>query len=176
MKCSLFDDVPNDDLKVILSLFSRENVFRGTEFIRKGEPGDKMFIIFKGKSVVKIGGKTICTLSAGDVIGEVCLTQPGSPRTATLLAETDMILYGINSTTMENVSRSFPQTVGILWRNIARIEGQRLRSVNDRSEQLEMEMREIKKENNELANQLAARARTGLGRIRTALVAIKSIS
>lgn len=175
MKCALLDDVPNDDLKVILSLFVRKNVFKGTEFIRKGEPGDELFILSKGRAAVKIGGKTICTLGEGDIIGEVCLTQPGSPRTATLLAETDLVLYGINSTVMEQVGRSYPQTVGVLWRNIARIEGQRLRNVNTRLEETEKELHATKREKNQLETQLAARARTGLGKIKTALVAVRSL-
>ncbi len=173
MQCELLQDVPSDDLRLILSFFQQRRIFRGQTFIHKGEPGEEMFIIHSGRAVVKIAQKNICTLSKGDIIGEVCLTQPGSARTADLLSETDLVLYGITSDVMDRIARSYPQTVGILWKNIARIEGRRLRNTNDRLEDVTRELAEVKKEKSELEEQLFETTQTGFSKIKRALVSAK---
>ena len=64
----------------------------GETILAEGEEGDTAFLIVGGSVEVSVGAgpdaKTIGTLAAGDVFGEMCLIEPG-PRSATVKAVTD---------------------------------------------------------------------------------------
>jgi thioredoxin-dependent peroxiredoxin len=64
----------------------------GDTIISEGEDGNTAFLIVSGSVEVSVGqkanAKTVGTLSAGEVFGEMCLIEPG-PRSATVKALTD---------------------------------------------------------------------------------------
>ena len=64
----------------------------GDTIISEGEDGNTAFLIISGSVEVSIGqapkAKTVGTLGAGDVFGEMSLIEPG-PRSATVKAVTD---------------------------------------------------------------------------------------
>jgi CRP/FNR family cyclic AMP-dependent transcriptional regulator len=64
----------------------------GDTIIAEGDQGDTAFFIIKGSVEVSIGqgvkAKTVGSLNAGEVFGEMCLIEPG-PRSATIRARTD---------------------------------------------------------------------------------------
>lgn len=64
----------------------------GETILAEGEEGDTAFLIVDGSVEVSVGtgpkAKTIGTLAAGDIFGEMCLIEPG-PRSATVMALTD---------------------------------------------------------------------------------------
>ena len=64
----------------------------GDTIISEGEDGNTAFLIVSGSVEVSVGketkAKTVATLTAGDVFGEMSLIEPG-PRSATVKAVTD---------------------------------------------------------------------------------------
>src|SRR5262247_2876528 len=64
----------------------------GDTIISEGEGGNTAFLIVSGSVEVRVGQEaratTVGTLIAGEVFGEMCLSEPG-PRSATVKAVTD---------------------------------------------------------------------------------------
>src|SRR6476661_3588931 len=64
----------------------------GDKILSEGDSGDTAFLIVAGSVEVSIGegakAKSVATLDAGDVFGEMSLIEPG-PRSATVKAVTD---------------------------------------------------------------------------------------
>jgi CRP-like cAMP-binding protein len=52
-------------------------------------------IIVDGVAVVRRNGRKIATLGAGDIMGELSILS-GLPRTATVVADTDLIVESLN--------------------------------------------------------------------------------
>ena len=64
----------------------------GETIISEGTDGDTAFLIVSGSVEVSVGqgaqSKSVASLAAGEVFGEMCLIEPG-PRSATVKATTD---------------------------------------------------------------------------------------
>src|SRR5215472_18624861 len=64
----------------------------GDTIMSEGEGGNSAFLIVSGSVEVSVGQganpKTVGTLGAGEVFGEMCLIEP-APRSATVKAVTD---------------------------------------------------------------------------------------
>jgi CRP-like cAMP-binding protein len=70
----------------------------GAIVIRQGDAGDLFYTIARGEADVQIaqdGAVTHSTLKPGDFFGEIALLQD-VPRTATVWAKTDLILWGLS--------------------------------------------------------------------------------
>src|SRR6266496_3552097 len=75
----------------------KQRTFRaGDTVTAEGTGGVGFFVIESGEARVTIGGKDRRTLGPGDYFGEVALLTD-SPRTATIIAETDLRCYGLTS-------------------------------------------------------------------------------
>jgi CRP-like cAMP-binding protein len=75
----------------------KQRTFRaGDTVTAEGQGGVGFFVIESGEARVTIGGKDRRTLGPGDYFGEVALLTD-SPRTATIVAETDLQCYGMTS-------------------------------------------------------------------------------
>src|SRR5262245_9848017 len=65
----------------------------GDTIVSEGEAGNTAFLIISGSVEVSVDreakARTIRTLGAGDVFGEMCLIEPG-PRSATVKAVTNV--------------------------------------------------------------------------------------
>ena len=83
-----------DDLSAVFEVTSMQTVKlrSGDTIISEGEDGNTAFLIVSGSVQVSVGkettAKTVATLTAGDVFGEMSLIEPG-PRSATVKAVTD---------------------------------------------------------------------------------------
>lgn len=75
----------------------------GEQIITEGSVDLSFFIIVSGEVTVSKNGRTICTLSTGDCFGEMgYLTK--AKRTATIAANTEVILLKINEILMDQAS------------------------------------------------------------------------
>ena len=61
----------------------------------QGDPGREFMIIAEGTAAVKRNARKIATLGPGDFFGELAVLA-GVPRTATVIAETDMVVEAMN--------------------------------------------------------------------------------
>jgi predicted MFS family arabinose efflux permease len=67
----------------------------GAVLIREGDAGDRAYLIEQGEVVVTRGEREIGRLGRGDLVGEIALLR-GVPRTATVVATTDLRLLAID--------------------------------------------------------------------------------
>jgi hypothetical protein len=115
-----------------LSAFERQFHTAGEVIVRGGDPGDAMFVIVDGTASVRAGseptGKTLATLGSGEVFGELALLL-NQPRSATVVAETELDLMVLSRATFEAQRRQFPEITERLLVLIA----QRLYQANGRS-------------------------------------------
>ena len=78
----------------------------GVELVRKGEPGDAMFIILEGTALVRDNGTELNRVGPGSYFGELAILD-GEPRSATVVAETDMTLAVIGIRMFRTLLREF---------------------------------------------------------------------
>ena len=67
----------------------------GTIVIRQGDPGDRYYLIADGTLSVSRDGVDVATIGRGQGFGEIALISP-SPRTATIRAKSDVIMYSLD--------------------------------------------------------------------------------
>jgi CRP-like cAMP-binding protein len=62
----------------------------GTDLVVEGEPGDALFVILEGRAtVIRSGASDPISVGEGSYFGELAILD-GSPRSATVRAETDV--------------------------------------------------------------------------------------
>jgi trk system potassium uptake protein TrkA len=79
----------------------------GTELVRKGEPGDALFVVLDGEVQVIDEGVVLHEAGAGAYFGELAILD-GEPRTATVTATTDVKIAVIGIRMFRTLLREFP--------------------------------------------------------------------
>jgi len=92
---SIFAPLPPGTLEQLADALEEVDAAAGEEIVRQGEPGDRFYLIKSGAVDVQIDGKLVQTLEPGDSFGEIALLRD-LPRTATVKARTDAVLYALD--------------------------------------------------------------------------------
>lgn len=92
---SVFSELSKRELRAVSRLMTEISVKEGRALTREGEVGREFMIIVEGEAVVRRGGRKIATLGPGDFLGELAVLS-GAPRTADVIASTDMVLETLN--------------------------------------------------------------------------------
>ena len=91
----MFSELSAKEIKKIASYMTTINVKEGRDLTVQGTPGREFMIISEGEASVRRNGRLIATLGPGDFFGELAVIA-GVPRTATVTAETDMVVEALN--------------------------------------------------------------------------------
>lgn len=91
----IFSECSNKELKAISKLVTPVEVRSGKVLTKEGEPGREFMIIASGTATVRRNGRKVATLGPGDFFGELAVLA-GVPRTATVTADTDMVVEALN--------------------------------------------------------------------------------
>lgn len=94
-KIPLFKECTKKELQAVSRLVTPIHVTAGKVLTKEGDAGREFMIIAKGTATVKRNGRKVATLGPGDFFGELALLA-GVPRTATVTAETDMVVEALN--------------------------------------------------------------------------------
>jgi CRP-like cAMP-binding protein len=115
----LFSACTDKELEIISRATTRLQFEAGTVMAREGHQGHEFLAIVDGQARVEIRGQTIATLGAGDFFGEIALLD-GGPRTATVVAETDVVAEVISRREFEAVVERAPHMARRLLVGLAR--------------------------------------------------------
>ena len=91
----IFAPLPGGSIEHLATRLVPLRVQRGTVVIREGDEGDRFFIVAAGELDVLQDSVEIGALKAGDYFGEIALLRD-MPRTATVSARTDAVVYGLD--------------------------------------------------------------------------------
>ena len=107
--------MPSRFLKRLGDKVDEQRFMEGATIVRQGEPGDTFYVIVEGEAKVKDPkGRTLSRLIPGDFFGEISLMD-GGPRTATVIAETNLTALALSRKDFGALLQSEPKvTVGLL--------------------------------------------------------------
>jgi MFS family permease len=91
----IFAPLPASTLEQLADALEEVLASAADEIVRQGEPGDRFYLVRDGTLDVYIDGKLVQSLGAGDSFGEIALLRD-VPRTATVSARTDAVLYALD--------------------------------------------------------------------------------
>ena len=111
----LFAGMPPRFLKRLADKMDEQRFMEGATIVRQGEPGDIFYVLVEGEAKVKdANGRTLSRLIPGDFFGEISLMD-GGPRTATVVAETNLTTLALSRKDFSALLQSEPKvTVGLL--------------------------------------------------------------
>jgi CRP/FNR family transcriptional regulator, cyclic AMP receptor protein len=87
----LFQDLSNRQLRKVVDLAEVARFMAGATLVKQGDIGDSFYVVLTGQAKVVANGRTINRMVPGDHFGEISLLD-GGPRTASVMAETEMTL------------------------------------------------------------------------------------
>jgi MFS family permease len=90
----IFAPLPPVTLEQLASRLSRVRVAAGDDVFRRGDAGDRFYVIGAGEAEVALDDRPPVTLGPGAHFGEIALLRD-VPRTATVTARTDLDLYAL---------------------------------------------------------------------------------
>jgi MFS family permease len=91
----IFAPLPGAALEHLASRLVPLRVDAGTVIVREGDPGDRFYIVVEGTVDVTQEDAHLTVLEAGGYFGEIALLRDVS-RTATVVAETAVVLYALD--------------------------------------------------------------------------------
>lgn len=91
---NIFSNLPEHILAEIAEIIDIEEHTEGETIIYKGDIGNSMYLIRKGKVKVHDGDKIFARLNENDIVGELSLLAP-VPRTANVTATENLVLFKI---------------------------------------------------------------------------------
>ncbi|HZO63247.1 MAG TPA: MFS transporter, partial [Gaiellaceae bacterium] len=93
-RLDIFAPLPAPALERLASQLEPVAVTAGATVIRQGDHGDRFYVIEFGRLAVTVGGSRVGELGPGEGFGEIALLRD-VPRTATVVAETDVLLHAL---------------------------------------------------------------------------------
>jgi CRP-like cAMP-binding protein len=116
---ALFSACTDEELELVARSTTRLHFGADTVMAREGGQGHEFIAIVEGRARVEARGQTIATLEAGDFFGEIALLDRG-PRTATVVAETDVVAEVMGEREFDGVVEGAPHMARNLLVGLAR--------------------------------------------------------
>ena len=95
----------------------------GEVIIEQGKYECFIFFIIAGLADVLVNGRRVATRGATESIGEMALIGPASPRSATVVAKTAVVVVKVTEPVFYELQEEFPR----IWKPIAQVVSERLR-------------------------------------------------
>jgi CRP-like cAMP-binding protein len=90
----LFTDLDERDLESLAEEFNERRFSAGDKIALEGEGGLMFFVVESGELSVEVHGESVSTMGPGSSFGEIALIDR-RPRTATVIAASDVVAYGL---------------------------------------------------------------------------------
>jgi len=111
-KLPFFDGIGLERLRELAALFATETFQEGDAVVREGDPGDKFYLIVRGRfEIAKRGAdgeeQRVAVLQDGDHFGEIALLK-GIPRTATVRALGPSVVLSMRRDAFLDLTAKYP--------------------------------------------------------------------
>ncbi len=116
----IFEDVPNDDLKVVTTFATSDEVPEGTVIVKEGDFANEFMAIEEGTAKVTRGGEEVAQLGPGDIFGEISLIEK-ERRAASVEATSRVKLIKIESWELQRMKKVLPE----VFQRIEQLAGER---------------------------------------------------
>ncbi len=118
---------PFVDFSLLARATQETRAFRAGDVIfKEGDPGIEFFVVKSGKVSVRLGNRTLQSLGAGEVFGEMALID-SQPRSATIIADSDCVVVPVSEKQFLFMTSEAPYFALSLMRVLV----QRLRAANE---------------------------------------------
>ena len=91
----IFAPLPGGSLEHLAARLIPLRVDAGTVIVREGDAGDRFYIVAEGEIEVSQYDRAVSEIAPGGYFGEIALLRD-VPRTATVTARTDAVLYALD--------------------------------------------------------------------------------
>ena len=98
----------------------------GELVIEESAPDNDILFILAGTVSIRVGDREVAARSAGHHLGEMAVVDPGQPRSASAVAEGEVVIARVPASAFIDLADANPR----LWRNVARGLAERLRQRN----------------------------------------------
>jgi CRP/FNR family transcriptional regulator, cyclic AMP receptor protein len=115
---SLFSACSKKELQAVAKASDEIALPAGKVLCEQGSIGREAFVILAGTAGVRINGKPVTTIGPGACVGEMALLDHG-PRTATVVADTDMDVLVIGAREFAGIVDEVPAIAHKLLRALA---------------------------------------------------------
>jgi CRP-like cAMP-binding protein len=124
----LFRALPPEKTLEFLCIAVPQTLEPGTVLFRKGDPGDRFFLIINGQVDIMLDNSRLTTFSRSDFFGEKCLFSD-HPRSADAVARSRVTLVGIDCKDM----RTFIRQTGLekTLKHLSLFQGRAMRNILD---------------------------------------------
>jgi CRP-like cAMP-binding protein len=103
-----FDGFSAEDLRRVVELSDEVELTAGNVLVDQGDPGTHCYVILEGNASVYVRGDHVATMHRGSMVGEMALVDH-RPRTATVVADTDLDLLRFDSAAYAKLLEEMPK-------------------------------------------------------------------
>lgn len=103
-----FDGFTPEDLRRVVELSDELVLSAGSVLVDQGDPGTHCYVIIEGIASVYVRGEHVASVGAGSMVGEMALVDH-RPRTATVVADTDLDLLRFDSAAFAKLLDEMPK-------------------------------------------------------------------
>ena len=116
-----FENFTELELRQLIQSGHRQRLSTGEVLFRQDDPGDAFYVILSGavEVIAEKINKVLVVLPAGKCLGEVALLL-GIPRTATVRAKEDSILFAIDRASFEKLLQGNPDLSSLIIQELAK--------------------------------------------------------
>ncbi|MCO4760889.1 MAG: cyclic nucleotide-binding domain-containing protein [Myxococcales bacterium] len=135
-RIKMFHRLGEPDVRAALEVMREQRYETGAVVFHQGANGDTLVVVMDGILRVEVTDHdgvtaTVGTIQTGEVVGEMAVIDP-APRSATVIAATDVILLELSRSGLDRLRKSSPSaTAGIVGGIIGDVT-RRLRTVTNR--------------------------------------------
>jgi CRP-like cAMP-binding protein len=105
---AFFEGFAPSELERVAGLAEEVEAAPGAVIIDQGRVGTECFVILDGQATVFVGDDVVATIGPGTMIGEMALVEH-RPRTASVVAETDMVLAAFDLQAFRTLLEEMPR-------------------------------------------------------------------
>jgi hypothetical protein len=124
----LFHELGGEDLRQVAVIAGRLSLPEGRLVFKKGDPGDELYIVARGRVEVREGSRVLATLRQNEFFGELAILD-GEPRSADAVCVEETELLSLRRADMEELIERRPE----IAREIIRVLTRRIRETNLRT-------------------------------------------